>query len=93
LIGLAHGLAGTGALTALVFANLPTTASRVGYIFLFSMGSMIGMAALSGLAGVPLYRWGRNPKTASRLLFAAGLGSILVGAFWGIQSTQKLLFG
>jgi len=93
LIGLVHGLAGSGALTALVFANLPTTASRVGYIFLFSMGSMIGMAALSGLAGVPLYRWGRNPKTASRLLFAAGLGSILVGAFWGIQSTQKLLFG
>jgi ABC-type nickel/cobalt efflux system permease component RcnA len=93
LIGLAHGLAGTGALTALVFANLPTTASRVGYIFLFSTGSIIGMAALSGLAGFPLYRWGRNPKTASRLLLAAGLGSILIGAFWGIESTHKLLFG
>ncbi|HKE20669.1 MAG TPA: hypothetical protein VKB80_37600, partial [Kofleriaceae bacterium] len=51
LIGLVHGLAGSGALTALVVADLPDVPSRLIYIVLFGFGSVVGMASLSGLAG------------------------------------------
>src|SRR5688572_23178969 len=42
-VGLVHGLAGSGALTALVFAQLPSTGARLAYIGLFGAGSIAGM--------------------------------------------------
>ena len=58
LVGAVHGLAGSGALTALVLATLPSTAARLTYMALFGLGSTLGMAALSGLLGWPLARVG-----------------------------------
>src|SRR5260370_5409719 len=49
LVGAVHGLAGSGALTALVLTTLPTTAARLAHMALFGLGSTMGMAALSGL--------------------------------------------
>jgi len=51
LVGTVHGLAGSGALTALVVATLPSTAARITYMVVFGLGSTLGMAALSGLLG------------------------------------------
>src|SRR5262249_47437234 len=51
VVGVVHGLAGSGALTALVLARLPSTRLRFTYMALFSAGSIVGMCALSGLAG------------------------------------------
>ncbi len=56
VVGLVHGLAGSGALTALVLARLPSTPLRFAYMALFSVGSILGMCALSGVAGWPLAR-------------------------------------
>src|SRR5713226_2032498 len=44
LVGAVHGLAGSGALTALVLTTLPTTAARLTYMTLFGLGSKMGMA-------------------------------------------------
>lgn len=93
LIGLVHGLAGSGALTALVLAELPSAASRLAYIALFGLGSVLGMAMLTGLVGVPLGRLARAPRLASRLLGAAGLLSVGVGTFWGVEAGARLLAG
>src|SRR5262249_48054463 len=49
LVGAVHGLAGSGALTALVLATLPTATERLIYMAVFGLGSTLGMAALSGL--------------------------------------------
>ena len=46
LVGAVHGLAGSGALTALVVATLPSTAARITYMIVFGLGSTLGMAAL-----------------------------------------------
>src|SRR5476649_2778710 len=46
LVGAVHGLAGSGALTALVLTTLPSTAARVTYMALFGLGSTVGMAVL-----------------------------------------------
>src|SRR5438132_2338894 len=64
LVGAVHGLAGSGALTALVLATLTSTAARIAYIALFGVGSTVGMAALSGLLGWPLGRIAGHPTLA-----------------------------
>ena len=53
-MGAVHGLAGSGALTALVLATLTSTAARLTYMTLFGFGSTLGMALLSGALGWPL---------------------------------------
>jgi high-affinity nickel-transport protein len=90
LIGLMHGLAGSGALTALVLAELPTAAARLGYIALFGLGSVAGMGLLTGLAGLPLMRVARAPRVAAALLGVAGLLSVGVGGFWAVASGLEL---
>ena len=83
LIGAIHGLAGSGALTALVLTTLPSTAARLSYIALFGLGSTIGMAALSGLLGWPLARLGANHAVTRGISFAVGAMSVMLGLFWG----------
>lgn len=90
LVGLMHGLAGSGALTALVLAELHTVTARLGYIALFGAGSIVGMALLTGLAGVPLMRLVRAPRLAAGVLAMSGLLSIGIGLWWGLSSAQQL---
>lgn len=91
IIGVVHGLAGSGALTALVLAELPSSSARLAYIAIFGAGSVVGMALLTGLAGVPLMRIAKAPRLASLLLGTTGLASLVVGLFWGFDSGAKLL--
>lgn len=91
LIGLMHGLAGSGALTALVLAELPTATERLSYIALFGIGSVVGMSLLTGLAGVPMMRLARAPRLAAALLLFIGMFSTGVGAWWGWTALQPLL--
>src|SRR5881397_3518647 len=83
LVGAVHGLAGSGALTALVLATLPTPAARLIYMALFGLGSTIGMAALSGVLGWPLARVGRHRALARVVSLTVGCVSTLLGIAWG----------
>jgi hypothetical protein len=85
LVGAVHGLAGSGALTALVLATLPTPAARLAYMALFGLGSTVGMAALSGLLGWPLARLGANQNIARAVSLTVGCVSTLLGVWWGIK--------
>jgi len=90
LIGAVHGLAGSGALTALVLTTLPSTAARLSYMALFGLGSTIGMAALSGLLGWPLARIGAHHAVTRGLTFAVGTLSATLGFFWGYPLVGKI---
>ena len=83
LVGAVHGLAGSGALTALVLATLPTPSARLIYMALFGLGSTIGMAALSGVLGWPLARVGRHRTLARAVSLTVGCVSTLLGIAWG----------
>jgi len=85
LIGAVHGLAGSGALTALVLATLPTTAARLMYVLLFGLGSTLSMAAMSGVLGWPLARMGTDHRIARGISFAVGFVSIAIGLWWGVK--------
>jgi high-affinity nickel-transport protein len=91
LVGAVHGLAGSGALTALVLATLTSTAARITYMTLFGFGSTVGMAVLSGLLGWPLARLGANRAMTRALSIAVGCVSIGLGVFWGYPLTSRLL--
>jgi hypothetical protein len=83
VVGIVHGLAGSGALTALVFAQLPDTGARLLYMLVFGIGSIAGMAIASAVAGAALQRVG-SPGIRRGLGFATGVVSIVVGLAWGI---------
>jgi len=85
IIGAVHGLAGSGALTALVLATLPTTTARLTYMALFGVGSTLGMAIVSGLLGWPLARLGANQAVARTVSVTVGCVSTLLGVWWGIR--------
>jgi high-affinity nickel-transport protein len=82
VVGLLHGLAGSGALTVLVAAQLASPWGRVAYVALVGVGSMLGMAAVSGLAGVPLARAGARPGLARAIAGLAGLVALGLGVTW-----------
>jgi hypothetical protein len=81
-IGVVHGLAGSGALTALVVAKLPSASAQLLYLVLFGLGSVVGMALLSGLVGWPLARLGRNALMARLLCMTSGCLAAGLGVAW-----------
>ncbi|MBS1149232.1 MAG: Nickel transporter UreH [Myxococcaceae bacterium] len=90
LVGIVHGLAGSGALTALVLAELPSVGARLTYIALFGAGSVVGMGLLSGLCGVPLARLQRAPRLMAACLLGVGVFSVSAGSWWGFSAAERL---
>ena len=84
IVGLVHGLAGSGAMAALVFAELPDLPSRMVYIVLFGLGSILGMAAASAAVGASLQRAARTSRRRRVLAIASGMLSIGMGIAWAI---------
>jgi hypothetical protein len=91
IVGAVHGLAGSGALTALMLTTLTTTAARVTYLGLFGLGSTLGMAMLSGLLGWPLAQFGHRRSVARAVTLVVGAVSIGLGLAWGYPLVARLL--
>jgi hypothetical protein len=83
-IGLVHGLAGSGALTALAFAELPSAGARIVYMVMFGAGSIAGMAVATGLAGVAMLRLAHGPRSRRALAITSGSLSFVVGVVWAV---------
>lgn len=81
-IGVMHGLAGSGALAALIALGAPTVATGLTCLALYAFGTVLGMVALAAAAGPVLARAGRLPKVAPVLAQVAGAVSIVVGVVW-----------
>jgi hypothetical protein len=89
-IGIVHGLAGSGALTALVVSKAPSLVAGLLFLGLYGTGATVGMMALAGAAGRPLARLARKDQSAKRLLVAVGALSLLMGVGWGVAAAMKL---
>ncbi len=80
LMGLLHGLAGSGALVLLVLASMPSPAAALAYILVFGVGSTAGMLVLSGLIGVPFaLTAGGSRNLALGLQVVVGAASVMIG--------------
>jgi cytochrome c biogenesis protein CcdA len=80
LVGLMHGMAGSAALLVLAASQASSPAAALGYVALFGVGSMIGMAALSAAIAVPLAVSAGWLARANRgLQGAVGIVTIAIG--------------
>lgn len=91
LVGLVHGLAGSGALTAAVLGSMPSIRSGLVYILLFGIGSAAGMALLTGLTGRAMAGLVQRRRTTAVLLACSGALSLGLGLFWGWKHAVELL--
>lgn len=79
-VGMMHGLAGSAALVVLALQALPTAALGIGYIALFGLGSIAGMALLSAAVAVPLRLSSRHLTGMHRAMTGlVGAGSCVLG--------------
>ena len=75
-----QGLAGSAALVVLAATALKSPLEGLGYVLLFGMGSVLGMALLSAVISVPLSLTAKHLTWAHRgIRGAAGAVSIGVG--------------
>ena len=80
LVGLMHGMAGSAALLVLAVSQAASPAIGLGYVALFGIGSMIGMAVLSTVIAVPLVVSARWLIWANRgLQGVVGVVTIVIG--------------
>ena len=78
--GIAHGLAGSGAIAALLVAAVPDTAARLAYFAAFSAGTILGMLGVSlTLSVVVRLAAERSSRWATILHVAAAAGSVVAG--------------
>lgn len=82
LIGAMHGVAGSGALTLLVLAQINSTWQGLLYLAVFGVGSIAGMLLMSGLIGLPFALTSRNLTGLHHRLQAAAAVFSLAFGFW-----------
>ena len=90
LVGLMHGMAGSAALLVLAVSQAASPALGLGYVALFGVGSMIGMAVLSTVIAVPLAASARWLTWANRGLQAT-VGAVTVAI--GVTTIVETVFG
>lgn len=83
LVGVLHGLAGSGALAALAMGEVASSPAAIGYVVAFGLGSIAGMTAVAALAAVSLARLTVSPRALRRLRVGSGAAAIVVGLAWG----------
>lgn len=81
-IGLMHGLAGSAALLLIAVVDQGSTMGALGYVLLFGIGSMTGMAVLSFVIALPLMSAARLGTVSFKGLNAViGVGTAALGGF------------
>jgi hypothetical protein len=80
LVGLVHGLAGSGALMLAVVATISDPMLAIVYVVIFGVGSIGGMAITSTLFAIPMVVTTRRFTGATRWICGgAAVASVLVG--------------
>lgn len=81
-VGMMHGMAGSAALLVMSASTAPTPTLGFGYVALFGLGSIIGMASLSAVIAVPLALSAKLLTWANRTIQGAtGLATIALGIY------------
>jgi len=88
--GIAHGLAGSGAIAALLVAAVPDTMSRLVYFAAFSAGTIVGMLGVSLTLSV-LVRVAaeRSARWATMLHVGAAVMSVVAGVVLAQQVIMR----
>ena len=79
-MGVVHGLAGSAAVMLVLLPELSSFWAGVGYLVTFGVGTMLSMAAITLLLGVPFAVTGGFERGSRAVSGVAGAASVLLGA-------------
>ncbi len=79
VIGMVHGLAGSAAVMLLLLPQVSSFWVGLVYILLFGLGTMISMAGITLVLGIPFAVTGRFDRVNRWVARVAGTGSLLLG--------------
>ena len=79
IIGMIHGMAGSGALMLVVLSTINSVPIGLAYIAIFGAGSVVSMAAMSTLIGLPFAKM-NQPYLGKILRYAAAVVALVIGA-------------
>lgn len=80
IVGMVHGMAGSGALMLVVLSTINSVPLGLAYIAIFGAGSMASMAAMSALIGLPFAKAKSYRRSALLLRYAAAAITLIIGA-------------
>ena len=80
LIGIVHGLAGSAAVMLVLLPQIESAWVGVGYLALFGIGTMISMAMITVVIGMPFALTSRFKVMDGAVASVAGGASLLLGA-------------
>jgi hypothetical protein len=93
VVGLVHGVAGSGALAALVASRIPSTFFALSFIVLYALGAAAGMSVLAGVLGWPLARLARSRRALVWVVGASACASLVVGVLWAAPILARFAGG
>lgn len=87
-VGMAHGIAGTAPLVAVVTVTASSSAWAAGvYLLLFGVGTVAGMGLYAAVAGAMFHQaMHRVPALGGTLRTLTALGSAVLGVFWMVNA-------
>jgi hypothetical protein len=80
IVGMVHGMAGSGALLLIVLSTINSIPLGLMYIAIFGAGSIGGMAGISTLMGIPFVKLADSAKISLLLRYAAAITTLAIGA-------------
>lgn len=90
LIGMIHGLAGSGAVTAVAIASTSTPLGSLACLLLYACSTTLGMAVLAGAAGPVLARTAQSERVGRAIVLVAGAASLVLGIVWTVVGIAAL---
>ena len=79
LIGVMHGLAGSAAVMLVLLPQISSFAAGIGYLAMFGLGTMLSMAAITLIMGVPFALSNGFRRINRGVTGVAGMASIVFG--------------
>lgn len=80
IIGMIHGMAGSGALMLVVLSTIQSVPLGLAYIAIFGAGSIASMAGVSTLIGLPFAKMRNYAKVTLALRYASAVVAFVIGA-------------
>ncbi|MBI2847013.1 MAG: sulfite exporter TauE/SafE family protein [Chloroflexi bacterium] len=90
IVGAFHGLAGSAALMLLILSTISSPLAGFGYILIFGVGSLLGMAMLSTIIGLPFVLSAQRLRPLNQVIRVAA-GTVSIGL--GIALMAEIGFG
>jgi hypothetical protein len=92
-VGLIHGLAGSAAVAILALAAMPGPTAAIIYLAIFSLGTIVGMVAISLGVGAPLALASGRSRAQRWIVAGSGVLSLGLGLWlvWKIGVVEGIL--